>query len=177
MVRALIVALLVGCSASGGSSDTTSPDAKTDGAVVADSTTSSDTSIDTSVADDTTPAGGDAIFPTEDTSIGDVSSCPDCIDVAVNVADCGSVMCPSTNPYPIGCSITMGGSDSRGCVVHASGSSTVTFKVGSACSGTADGFVTGIVRCAKTPGLMLNAMSCPISKPQKYYVMTLGACP
>jgi hypothetical protein len=172
----LLLAIALGCSASGGSVDSPSADSG--------SATDSASVIETSVADTATPdtdvpdtSTGDAIFPTEDTSIADVKSCPDCIDITVSVGDCGSVTCPTEYPYPVGCSITMGGTDTRGCVVHATGSSTVAFKVGSACSGAGDGLITGILRCSKTAGLMLNAMSCPISKPLKYYTMSLGGCP
>ena len=171
-------ALLLGCSASGGASDTTAVDANTNDVTV-DTAKTPEAAVDTALDDTTTEEStpGDAIFPTEDTSIGDVSGCADCIDIAVSVADCGSVTCPAAYPYPVGCSITMGGTDSRGCVVHASGSPMVTFKVGSACSGTADGIVKGIVRCSKTIGAPLNATSCPINKPSKYYPMSLSGCP
>lgn len=175
----VLLALLMGCSASGGASDLPNVDASKNDVTV-DTATAEEVAVDTAMemidtAAETAP--GDAIFPVEDTSIGDVGGCADCVDVPVNVPDCGSVSCPAEYPNVVGCSITMGGTDSRGCVAHASGSPTVSFQVGSACSGTADGFVTGVVRCSKTPGAALNAKSCPISKPTKLYVSSLSACP
>jgi hypothetical protein len=176
-VRVVWMTLLLGCSASGGSSETSG-----------DASVKSDAVVDS--ADD--DAAGDAIFPTEDGTVpGDDTSAPttdadtdsgtvdacDCMDVAVNVADCGTASCPPDYPFPVGCNITMGGSDSRGCVVHASGSSNVSFQVGSSCSGTADGFVTGTITCSKTAGPPLSAINCKISKPIKRYVTSLSACP
>jgi hypothetical protein len=179
-VRILLAALALGCSASGSAVDNTTPDSASADSSATETSVTDSAASDSAPPDTETPdtsSGGDAIFPTEDTSIADVKSCPDCIDITVSVGDCGSVMCPVEYPYPVGCSITMGGTDTRGCVVHATGSSTVAFKVGSACSGAGDGLITGVVRCSKTPGVMLNAMNCPISKPLKYYTMSLGGCP
>jgi hypothetical protein len=180
-VRLLWVSVILGCSANGGSVESSQPDAQDAAAIdgsTEDSGSSSDGSIfptedtdttDTAMADDATLADS-----TDDSVVADAC---DCTEIAVNVTDCGSVTCPLDYPYPIGCSITMAGSDSRGCVVHAAGSSKITFQVGSSCSGTADGFVTGTVTCSKTPGGALNGKNCPISKPLRYYVSTLSSCP
>jgi hypothetical protein len=167
----LLVAVLVGCSANGGSVDTASTDAK----VSVDATDS--TVPDTTEPVDTSASEGDAIFPSEDVSIGDGSDCAGCVDVPVNVQDCGYVTCPTEAPYPVGCSITMGGTDSRGCVVSSVDSPIVRFKVGTACSGTGDGFITGIVRCAPMSGTPLNATNCKVNKLSKTYASTLAGCP
>lgn len=173
-MRVLFLSVLLGCSASGGASTPT-----------VDGSTASDASVFDGATDD---VGADAIFPSEDVAMvdtgepvddaetGTVDAC-DCTDVAVHVADCGTVNCPADHPFPVACEISMGGSDSRGCVVHVAGSSSVTFQVGSSCSGTADGFVTGTITCSKTAGPPLSAMTCKISKPIKRYVTSLGACP
>jgi hypothetical protein len=169
---------LLGCSASGGSSEIVGDGAAPDDSVA----------VDSSVDD----VEGDAIFPTEDATTEDTATTPtdtglvmesgpvdacDCKDIAVDVADCGSVSCPPDHPFPVACNITMGGSDSRGCVVHATGSSIVTFQVGTSCSGAADGLVTGTITCSKTAGAPLSAINCKITKPIKRYVTSLAACP
>jgi len=54
---------------------------------------------------------------------------------------------------------------------------TMLFKVGTACSGTGDGLITGVVRCSTMSGAPLSAINCPISKPSKTYTATLSGCP
>ena len=38
------------------------------------------------------------------------------VSVPISGSDCATVSCPSTAPFPVGCNVTMGGSDCTACV-------------------------------------------------------------
>ena len=100
----------------------------------------------------------------------------DCI-VTVNVninGDCVWAKCPSNAPYIVGCNITMGGKDCRGCVANSSGSSKVYFQEGNDCG---SGSVKGQLYCSSKPGSKLNSSNCPINKKYKYYESDPDDCP
>jgi hypothetical protein len=101
------------------------------------------------------------------------------LDAEVDLdGDCLSAFCPAQAPNPIGCQITMEGSDARGCVSHAPGSAEVYFQEGNACptclpffgcSGGA-GRVTGTLRCSSDPrATALDAANCVINKTEPSY--------
>jgi hypothetical protein len=97
--------------------------------------------------------------------------------------DCLYAYCPPQAPYPIGCNIIMDGSDSRGCVANAQGSSAVYFKEGDACPNPLcpfcdSGHISGTLLCSsqQAPG-PLNDMNCPINKPDKFYPADPSGCP
>jgi len=100
-------------------------------------------------------------------------TCSKTVTVTVS-GDCVSVSCPSSAPYPVGCNITMGGGDCRGCVAHASGSSTVFFKEGDQCGGSP---VQGELICSSVKGNALDASNCDFNKQKKLYVTSSGDCP
>lgn len=99
------------------------------------------------------------------------------VKVSVPVSgDCVWATCPANAPHPVGCSVTMGGADCRGCVAHASGASHVFFKEGDQCSiiGSA---VQGHLHCSSVPAGGLNSSNCAINKKYRYYVATPSDCP
>lgn len=99
-----------------------------------------------------------------------------CINkVTVQISgDCVSVTCPASAPYPVGCKITMGGSDCRGCVAHSAGSSKVYFQEGDQCGGSN---VQGQLFCSNVQGKGLDASNCGFNKTVKSYVSSAGDCP
>ena len=88
--------------------------------------------------------------------------------------DCMWVSCPANAPYPVGCNITMGGGDCRGCVVSSPSSSAVYFREGDACKGAP---VQGTLLCSSVPGNGLHQGNCGYNKLQKYYVQKVEDCP
>lgn len=97
------------------------------------------------------------------------------ITVNVNVSgDCVTVSCPSNAPYPVGCNITMGGGDCRGCVAHSSGSSKVYFQEGNKCGGSP---VQGYLICSNVQSGSLNSSNCYFNKQKKYYESSSSKCP
>ena len=97
------------------------------------------------------------------------------IDVTVDIdGDCVSASCPPQAPYPVGCNISMAGSDSRGCVANAPGSSVVYFQEGDKCG---VGKVTGTLSCSSVQGPPLDASTCAINKSDKYYPPDPSGCP
>jgi hypothetical protein len=97
------------------------------------------------------------------------------VTVNVNIdGDCVWASCPSSAPYVVGCNITMGGKDCRGCVAHSSGSNKVYFQEGNDCG---SGKVTGQLYCSSKPGSKLDSGNCPINKKYKYYESDPGDCP
>jgi hypothetical protein len=103
---------------------------------------------------------------------------PDCsciIEVDINLdGDCITTSCPPEAPYPVGCSITMGGADSRGCVANDPSSSTLYFQEGDCCG---SGHVSGTLYCSSVPGTGLNATNCTINKAQRFYPASSAGCP
>ncbi|MBI5511063.1 MAG: putative metal-binding motif-containing protein [Deltaproteobacteria bacterium] len=101
--------------------------------------------------------------------------CPCNETVSVDLTgDCLTVACPSWAPYPVGCAITMGGDDNRGCVASRPGGRGVYLQEGDRCNG---GKVTGSLQCACQPGAPLDASNCPINKRYKIYVTDPTQCP
>ncbi len=102
--------------------------------------------------------------------------CPEIVEVPINIAgDCVVASCPPEAPYPVGCMITLYGGDERGCVASTPTFSAVYFQEGDACGA---GLVEGVLRCATTPSATpLDATSCPINKPVRYYPPTYAGCP
>lgn len=90
--------------------------------------------------------------------------------------DCVTVSCPANAPYPVGCTITMGGADCRGCVANAPGSSQVYFKEGDECGGGSSA-VQGQLLCSSVPSGNLDASNCGFNKSKQYYVSSPGDCP
>ncbi len=101
------------------------------------------------------------------------------LDVAVNIpTDCSFADCPPQAPHPVGCTLTMTGGDSRGCV--ATIGSRVFFKEGDACPflglpGAGD--VKGTLICSSQPGPPLDQMSCAINKANPMFFTNPGMCP
>jgi hypothetical protein len=99
------------------------------------------------------------------------------VNVSVPVSgDCVWVSCPSNAPYPVGCSITMGGADCRGCVANAPGSSVVYFQEGEECGGGSSA-VNGQLLCSSVPGGGLDTSNCGFAKKHRYYVPSESDCP
>jgi len=97
--------------------------------------------------------------------------------VSVNVnlkGDCLTVSCPSHAPYPVGCNITMGGGDCRGCVASSATNKKVYFQEGDACGA---GWVKGTLYCSSKPKSGLNSGNCKINKKKKYYPTSKSGCP
>jgi len=88
--------------------------------------------------------------------------------------DCLTASCPAMAPYPVGCNITMGGGDCRGCVANTPTSSKVYFQEGNNCGA---GYVKGTLYCSSKPGAGLNASNCQINKKKKYYPKNKSGCP
>ena len=88
--------------------------------------------------------------------------------------DCVARTCPSAAPYPVGCNITMAGSDSRGCAASRPGKSNVYFKEGNSCS---SGSVTGVLYCSSVKGSGLTSSTCKINKKNAYYPTNKSGCP
>jgi len=113
----------------------------------------------------------------DDDCNGAVDDLPNCVIVDVNVdidGDCVTATCPANAPYPIACTITMEGSDSRGCVASSPQGSAVYFQEGDKCG---VGHVSGTLRCASQPGAALDAATCPINKSNPMYPASPGGCP
>jgi len=102
---------------------------------------------------------------------------PDCtciVEVELNLnGDCITASCPPEAPYPVGCSITMGGRDSRGCVAASNSSPVVYFQEGDCCG---SGIVTGTLYCSSVPGDGLNSSNCTINKSRPSYPSTPSGC-
>jgi hypothetical protein len=99
--------------------------------------------------------------------------CPVKVNVPVS-GDCVTIKCPPQAPHPVGCTITMGGGDCRGCVAHAPGSSEVYFQEGDECEGSP---VKGQVHCSSVKAGGLDVGNCFINKKHKYYVDDPWYCP
>ena len=100
---------------------------------------------------------------------------PTIVDVTVSLdGDCLTASCPPEAPYPVGCSITMSGGDSRGCVASTPTGSVVYFQEGDACGA---GHVSGTLRCSSEPGGGLDAGNCMINKDVRYYPTSRSGCP
>jgi len=97
-----------------------------------------------------------------------------CVVTVTVSGDCTVVTCPPKAPYPVGCNITMSGSDCRGCVANALGSSQVYFKEGNQCGSSG---VTGELYCSNVSKGGLNATNCNFNKKVKSYVTAPGSCP
>jgi hypothetical protein len=95
------------------------------------------------------------------------------LELLIN-GDCVTTSCPADAPHPVGCNIVMQGDDSRGCVAAEPTGSVVFFKEGNKCDA---GRVTGTLLCSSTPGDRLDAVNCPINKPNKYYPLDGSGCP
>jgi hypothetical protein len=101
--------------------------------------------------------------------------CPPPVDVAVDLdGDCVTATCPAAAPFPVGCDITMAGSDTRGCVASSASGSTVYFQEGDRCG---VGRVRGTLRCATVPGPGLDAANCRINKAIASYPADRSGCP
>jgi hypothetical protein len=101
--------------------------------------------------------------------------CPVVVDVAIDIdGDCVTASCPSEAPFPVGCSITLAGGDERGCVASFPLSPVVYFQEGDACGA---GHVSGTLRCSSEASIGLNALTCPINKPTRFYPVTRAGCP
>lgn len=97
------------------------------------------------------------------------------VTVNVNIdGDCVWAACPASAPHPVGCKITMAGSDCRGCIANAQGSSKVYFQEGNQCGA---GKVTGQLFCSSVPASGLDAGNCSINKTIKYYEKDASKCP
>jgi len=110
-------------------------------------------------------------------TVDDLAGGIPCVIVDVNVdidGDCVTASCPAQAPYPIGCTIQMDGSDSRGCVASSPQASAVFFKEGDKCG---VGHVSGTLRCASVAGAPLDGASCPINKQNPIYPASPNGCP
>jgi hypothetical protein len=99
------------------------------------------------------------------------------VPVAITTTtDCSTQVCPATAPNVVGCSLTFVGDDSRGCVArNATNLSAVFLKEGNGCK---SGSVNGTLFCSPTPSTQpLNAVTCPMNRPNKFYVGNPNDCP
>jgi hypothetical protein len=97
------------------------------------------------------------------------------IELTVDIdGDCVTASCPPQAPYPIGCNITMAGSDPNGCVANSQGSSGVYFQEGDKCG---VGHVSGSLTCSSLPGPALDASNCALNKSNKLYPADPAGCP
>jgi hypothetical protein len=100
---------------------------------------------------------------------------PMTVEVAVDLAgDCVSVSCPPAAPYPVGCSITMEGEDTRGCVAARADAPAVYFQEGDACG---EGRVFGRLACSNVMGSGLSQTNCMINKTERFYPSDRSGCP
>jgi hypothetical protein len=97
-----------------------------------------------------------------------------CITQDLNIdGDCVLVECPADAPYPIACQIEFQGNDSRGCVAHTPGESSLFLKEGNDCG---VGSVQGRLICSPLPGDPLNMDNCPINKENPSYPLSQEDC-
>ena len=98
-----------------------------------------------------------------------------CVTAELNFdGDCMTVSCPPEAPYPIACQVDFQGDDSRGCVAHRPGESSVFLKEGRICNA---GRVVGNLTCSSIQAGVLDATTCPINKVDAFYPADRGDCP
>ena len=98
-----------------------------------------------------------------------------CVFAEINIdGDCTTVSCPPEAPYPVGCQVEFQGDDSRGCVAHSVGESSVYLQEGTLCN---HGRVVGSLTCSSIQIGGLNANNCPINRVDALYPVNSGGCP
>lgn len=98
-----------------------------------------------------------------------------CMMTEVRVeGDCVTIACPPEMPHPVACQFDFQGDDSRGCIAHQPGESSVYVQEGRLCSA---GQVSGYLVCSSEQVMGIDATTCPINKSDARYRAERGECP